>query len=469
MTRRKEVGEREEREKSERERERGRMVAVKRGAAASSVALKEHLDGVSAKKKTKLDEMSSEEKTMEDKKVPASGMTVRTVVRESHFTEIQKVVFHKQESSNLFATVGANQATIYDGRHFGEYCGLVVHYKHEEEEEAVCLTTCAFTDATKHTVHPRGDVELVVGDARGTISVISVAETAVTCELREDGPDGHSKGITRLETCTSLPGFLLSLAQDGKAKLWSIYEERCLATFQVGSAAQSLAWCPSGEWFLVGTKTGALEKWFVDDDLMQAMRQPLTTTTERRKRRKIEKASGKTFEKLSPRGVSHSAPVDDAKFIEGGDSNAATTVVTKSTDGRIFVWSASEGKRLRSWKVPCTGPCTSDIDVSGDGKYLVVGNSAGIVYVYDVEAEGESWLARLEPYKLRKRVRSCAISNDHQDIISTLGEGFLFRYRHFTPKKKKKEEEEEGEGGEGEEGEKEKEEKEKEENVTKKE
>ena len=31
------------------------------------------------------------------------------------------------------------------------------------------------------------------------------------------------------------------------------------------------------------------------------------------------------------------------------------------------------------------------------------------------------------------QVASCAISDDHQDVVATLGDAYLFRYRHMPP------------------------------------
>ncbi len=42
-------------------------------------------------------------------------------------------------------------------------------------------------------------------------------------------------------------------------KLWHMYEERCLATFDVAPAVQSIAWSPDGTFFVAGTATGSLQ------------------------------------------------------------------------------------------------------------------------------------------------------------------------------------------------------------------
>ncbi len=146
---------------------------------------------------------------------PTSAMVVRTVIRENHGDVIRKVAFNRtlppregQEESicgfgdsagNVFATVGGNQASVYDGRNFGNYVGLVVHYTHDEE--GVELATCCWADARGFTKHPKGDLHLCVGASSGDVLVLSVAEAAVTHLLR-----GHKGPVAQLATSPSKPG-----------------------------------------------------------------------------------------------------------------------------------------------------------------------------------------------------------------------------------------------------------------------
>ena len=413
------------------------MVAVKREASVALDPPLEKRTKVVAKSEAKATEGREQEATAsEGLVVPTSAMVVRTVVRESHNDEIRKIVYNRNlcgrgdaptEGNNLFATVGGNRATIYNGRHFGEYVGLVVHYAHENEDTKapIALRTCAWLDARNHTNHPKGDAHLAIADAEGAIYVISATDSAVTHKL-----EGHAKGVVQLATCPCHSGHLLSLAKDGMVKLWSVYEEKCLATYEVGNGIQSLAWSPSGDWFLVGTSQGMLQKWHVD--LQAAKSQSLKPM--------VVKKSGtgsKSWEKLCLEGCTHTDCVDDVKFVDDH------RILTKSSDGRIFLSDLEEKKRMKSWKVPSSGgsiKCTSDVDLTKDGKYFVVGNSYGAVYVFAIDGESESHAAKLEPYKFQKAVQSCAISDDYKDIICTLGDGFLYRYRHFTPKAKTEEE-----------------------------
>ena len=99
------------------------------------------------------------------------------------------------------------------------------------------------------------------------------------------------------------------------------------------------------------------------------------------------------------------------------------------------------GKSIKEWRVQGGfASNVSNVDVTRDGKYFVCGNSEGAVHVFEVEGR-EGSVAKLHPYKVERPVMSCAISDNYGNVLSSLGESFLFRYRHFTPKAKKEEEE----------------------------
>ena len=234
------------------------------------------------------------------------------------------------------------------------------------------------------------------------------------------------------------------MSRDGEARLWNVYEERCLCTFEVGTAASCVAWSPRGDSFLVGTTSGGIQRWPIPWSTANAAE---TTTAA------VKKVSGRTFEKAAPEGVTHATEIDCAIFLDGAGAGEASRVVTKSVDGRIFLWDAAADRRLKAWKIPGSVRTTSDMDASSDGKFLVAGNAEGQVFVMDLDstedppesgssgskATPSKFLAKLDPYESRMRTRcpgqvaSCAISDDHQDVVATLGDAYLFRYRHMPP------------------------------------
>lgn len=50
--------------------------------------------------------------------------------QESHCQPVEALVFNTLDTqcSNLFATVGRDQATVYDDQHMGDFIGVVVHF-----------------------------------------------------------------------------------------------------------------------------------------------------------------------------------------------------------------------------------------------------------------------------------------------------------------------------------------------------
>ena len=178
----------------------------------------------------------------------------------------------------------------------------------------------------------------------------------------------------------------------------------------------SIAWNPDGKSFLAGSKSGKLHCWSLDSD----------SDSDQKKTVKLEE-------------LSHREALDCIKFV--GENR----VLTKSVDGRIFLSELGFShthththtlKVLREWKVQGGYRCISNVDVTRDGRYFVCGNAEGAVHVFETEKGGEV-VAKLEPYKVSRPVEACAISDNYKDVLSTLGESFLFRYRHFTPKQKK--------------------------------
>jgi hypothetical protein len=75
--------------------------------------------------------------------------------------------------SNLFATVGRDQATVYDGEHMGGHVGVVAHFtnaptQHAPGGELHALAWMSAAGWNDH--HPAGDACLAVAGADTNIS-----------------------------------------------------------------------------------------------------------------------------------------------------------------------------------------------------------------------------------------------------------------------------------------------------------
>jgi polycomb protein EED/COMPASS component SWD3 len=95
-------------------------------------------------------------------------------LQESHASSVHALVMNQAEPTcaNLFATVGKDQATVYDGEHMGEHVGVVVHFTNTASEHAPGgeLQAAAWLSAEGWSQHPADDACLAVAGADPNIS-----------------------------------------------------------------------------------------------------------------------------------------------------------------------------------------------------------------------------------------------------------------------------------------------------------
>jgi WD40 repeat protein len=340
------------------------------------------------------------------------NLKLKTVIKESHATTVHTLGFNNvdPECSNLFATVGGDQATIYDDSHMGDYIGVVVHFVNSKTEHAEGgeLQAATWINSKDWTEHPHGDACLAVAGADPSISIISVVEAAVVKLLK-----GHTKDVVDLATTANEPKLLLSLSKDGNIRLWNVVEEACLASITT-SDATCIALSPDGRSIAVGTSRGRI------------MRYTITESDEEGTLTVLD-ASKEEF-KPQTDGGSHSESIDCLSFLP--DNRLAT----KSTDGRMFVWDTTTAEQKAAWKVPgCNslGGFTSrcQFTATADGKYISVGNASGDCYVYDSETGKRE--AHVSVIKVSAPVRACALSHDCRHLVAAVGNGFLFRFEYM--------------------------------------
>lgn len=182
-------------------------------------------------------------------------LKLKTVVKESHGTPVHSLSFNhiSPDCDNLFATVGADQATIYDDAHMGDYVSVVVHFTNQATEHAEGgeLQASCWINPQAWTAHPHGDACLAVSGPDPAISIISVVEACVVKLLK-----GHVKDVVDLSSAASKSNLLLSLSRDGNLRLWDVKTEVCLSS--VTSDATCAALAPDGGSLVVGTSRGRL-------------------------------------------------------------------------------------------------------------------------------------------------------------------------------------------------------------------
>ena len=377
-----------------------------------------------------------------------STLKVKTVIREAR-TSAARAIEHRRATRggndggrNLFVTCGGNQATVYDGEHFGDHVAVVAQYAHETTEHqrggevtAVCWVrsigddddedegkenvqkTAATTTnkkAKKMTSdasslggggHEFGDAILTIGDEHGFLSVISVAENRVTSRI-----EAHAGAeILDLASADKTVGCVVSLGADGALKRWNVFggadgEGECVKEVSVGDDATCVSCDETGSFAITGHRDGSVKRWSLDNA-------------------KATKKLG--FTSFPPtRGVECVKIVGDVAFA-------------KTTDARVETFDLKKDASIKSWQLPFSSyrakakeanalPCR--FGVTSDGKFFACGDNldTGIVYVYDVQSA--ELISQLKPLRVTGVVHAVAVADHCRHVFSSYGPGVVWRY-----------------------------------------
>ncbi|KAI3433327.1 hypothetical protein D9Q98_003145 [Chlorella vulgaris] len=369
------------------------------------------------------------------------NLKLKTVVKESHASSVHALVMNQAEPTcaNLFATVGKDQATVYDGEHMGEHVGVVVHFTNTASEHAPGgeLQAAAWLSAEGWSQHPAGDACLAVAGADPNISVISVVEARVVRLLC-----GHKREVLELAAVPAAPRLLLSLSRDGNLRLWDVPSETCLSS--IHTDATCIAFTADAASIATGNSKGRLHMYAISaaGRAAEAAAEPAADSAAAG----AAAATGTTAATVAPvhhvcidegsrrelkcQGSNHSDALDCLRFLPGG------RLVSKACDGRMFVWRISGGTNLEvaaTWKVPnCSGGSWQNRCQFGctvDGCYIAVGNSKGDCFVYDA-ASGDR-VVHVSAIRVSAPVRACGLSHDCRHLLAVLGKGFIFRFEYL--------------------------------------
>lgn len=385
-----------------------------------------------------------------------SKLKVKTVIREAR-TSAARAIEHRRATRggndggrNLFVTCGGNQATVYDGEHFGDHVAVVAQYAHETTEHqrggevtAVCWvrsigdddeedegkenvqaaaatkkkkTTTATTNKKAKKVtsdasslggggHEFGDAILTIGDEHGFLSVISVAENRVTSRI-----EAHAGAeILDLASADKTVGCVVSLGADGALKRWNVFggadgEGECVKEVSVGDDATCVSCDETGSFAITGHRDGSVKRWSLDNA-------------------KATKKLG--FTSFPPtRGVECVKIVGDVAFA-------------KTTDARVETFDLKKDASIKSWQLPFSSyrakakeanalPCR--FGVTSDGKFFACGDNldTGIVYVYDVQSA--ELISQLKPLRVTGVVHAVAVADHCRHVFSSYGPGVVWRY-----------------------------------------
>ncbi|CAL8464853.1 g4388 [Coccomyxa elongata] len=351
-------------------------------------------------------------------------LKLKTVVKESHCSPAHDLNFNLEDRqcSNLFATVGGNQATVYDDMHMGDYIAVVLNYVNTQTDHTKGgdLISCAWLNAGGCSDHPHGDAYLAVAGSCGDICIISIVEAKVVFLLK-----GHSAAVIDLVSCSARPGLLASLSKDGNVRVWDVPTETCMASFAADATA--LAFHPEGNLLVTGGRKGVLYTCHLPESCAGTMEFFGNSVAKKQKtgmqdsRRQVLEMDGE---------ARHFEAIDCMRILPGN------RLATKSGDGRMIVWDLAAKKQISCWKVPSCNSKGGYKEVckfgsTSQGDYICAGNSIGDVRVYDVSSGRQ--VALVSPIKISAPVRACGLSEDCRHLVAVLGNGYIFRYEYRKP------------------------------------
>lgn len=141
-------------------------------------------------------------------------------VQEDHAQNLYSVQFNDVTAGceNVFATVGANRATIYRAEPNGDV-KLVQAYVDASEDEA--FFACAWCKASGVS-----DALLAIAGVSGIVRVINVTTEGVWKDIR-----GHGNSVNDVCAHPLAPHLLISASKDESVRLWNINAGVCVAVF----------------------------------------------------------------------------------------------------------------------------------------------------------------------------------------------------------------------------------------------
>jgi len=200
-------------------------------------------------------------------------------------------------------------------------------------------------------------------------------------------------------------GSHVAAAAGGRVKIWDVEGQRPAVPLDYARDAQVLAWSGDDRWLAIGTRTGEVAVWDVDDPTQAALRKELTAH-----RRPIEALA------FSPEGgMLASADAGELRLWDMGgealgEARGAFKDLTGPTTRLQFNEAASRlfglsGGKVRIWPIAPSGPAVRlgkpallpadgaivAMAVDQEGTQIVTGDTRGVVLVWRLR--GNTWIS----------------------------------------------------------------------------
>ncbi|KAI7865053.1 WD40-repeat-containing domain protein [Mucor mucedo] len=272
------------------------------------------------------------------------NMRLRRIVKENHGGDINQLAFffnnknfnapfgldqvktfdkrgavqrESTDTSNILATVGGCELSIYDNEHCGDHLDIMSNFDltppsaMNDEEETSNKTTLE----TFCWLYRERDGLLAVGGTDGLVRIISVANSEEISILK-----GHTKLIYDVQSHPQSDNIILSTSKDGTVRLWDVDQSKCIAIFEADATVTCFN--PSGESFVSGNARGEIRVWNVPSTTETMDDEPITV--QKKDSHLVRKMHGDSY-------------IDCIRMANGN-------VMTKSINGKIECWNLETEK-----------------------------------------------------------------------------------------------------------------------------
>ena len=328
-------------------------------------------------------------------------------------------------AERFFAAVCGNHVTICELRADGHIDVRQIYADSDEEEQ---FYTCAWIRSPDPNA-PKDSVLLLVAGFRGIIKMIDCK----TCTLK-GALIGHGNHVNEICVHPIDSNLVISASRDESLRLWNIKTKVCVAIFagDQGHRDQvlSVGIHMSGNSLASASMDNCIKIWALDSPAMiksiaDSYAPPPKTSTVPYKTRTVH------FPTFSTRKV-HTDYVDCVRWV--GD-----LLISKSTDNKLILWRPSINEKEKQDVIILREYCMRGAEVcwfvrfglSSDASQVVCGNSAGKVFVWDIDYDGS--LPKDRDTKMTEPKKVIDMKENSQVMLSHTHCNSTARYVTFSP------------------------------------
>jgi len=329
---------------------------------------------------------------------------------------------------NLFATTGANRATVYELLPDGKIEVRQVYVDEDQSESYFC---CAWSVAPWCEEQPL----LAVAGQLGIIRVLDCVRHNVSRTLM-----GHGNSVNDLRFHPYQPELLLSASKDESIRLWNVASCVCVALFTGDSAHRgevlSLDFHLDGKQFVSAGMDNAIKIWSLDQ-CAPAIKQASNLQHQGAEAQASSRgdATGR-FRSAIVQLPTYSTTRIHRNYVDcvrwHGDH-----ILSKSTHNKIVIWKPQPSKAHGSDAALVLGECrynSSDIwflrfNIDPQHNFVAVGNKVGQILLWDLTqlVTGKE-TCKLTHSQCTNTVRQTAISHDGRTVLAATEDGSIWRW-----------------------------------------